>query len=51
MQVVENSLVNLKKRYEDKWETMLDDALIACIKYYMTDDEDVDEIDEFLFSV
>lgn len=51
MQVVENSLVNLKKRYEDKWETMLDDALIACIKYYMTDDEDVDEIDEFLISV
>lgn len=51
MQIVENSLVNLKKRYEDKWETMLDDALIACIKYYMTDDEDVDEIDEFLFSV
>lgn len=51
MQIVENSLVNLKKRYEDKWETMLDDALIACIKYYMTDDEDVEEIDEFLFSV
>ncbi len=51
MQIVENSLVNLKKKYGDKWETMLDDALIACIRYYMTDDKDVDEIDEFLFSV
>lgn len=51
MQIVEDSFVNLKKSYEDKWETMLDDALIACIKYHLTDDEEVEEVDGFLFNV
>lgn len=51
MQTVENNLITLKNSYEDKWATMLDDALFACTKYYMTDDEDVREINDFLFSI
>lgn len=51
MQIVEDSFFNLKKSYEDRWETLLDDVLTACIKYHLTDDDEVEEVNEFLFNV